>query len=883
MNELCITDAVKQFGISSKTLRYYESVGLIASKRGEDNNYRFFSEPEVERIKQIMVLRKMQIPIKDIIRIYESDDMSILVETFVNRLRVIDEEVTALGELRQVVNDFLQVMLQKGVKKISALPLLYEGMEKQMALPHPITPSIVDLPAMRVISSYRKGSQTHSDLEGFWHWAQTQNIPAGRPGCHERFELQSAAGDVMILRAPDGYVNNGPYRDYIFPGGLFAVANIFLDEDIGERFRALVSAFDDNKFYKIDYAHDGSLRQEAMIENLVSPDEQRALVSLFVPVKKRLADYSLYNNPDELPPKAISITEIEQQNPILWSKDAAMDKLIPINSPHYRVTEDGEAEYISWISTRVLSTGIAVKLPYRVDIEFKIGTDSGGFGHGNNETSIRLHHGEDINYFFGINMHNSPDARLSKQALTFHQPIFGNKFSFPKIGGIKPDVYNQLTWIVGLKHFAVIINDEIRYVGTDFPYMTVDLTHNPALPIAIGSNSSIARYFKSIRVSQLAQLPRNKIQEGVITMTLKQSNNIIPNIHRFITSEHGENYWFNGCARYVMESLGEYTADSDLMTDEIKDGTAVIKDYGYWLFAGLSGDIFTHFYYHNHDFGGDAVSSIRIHEGDTAFVESIFEKCGYASTYVQGQELSKNKEMYRQTLIGYIDKGIPVIAWGSAPTAVCGVYVGYEEYGKTLLYLTGDKSTPERISFEAALFDNPEDMKSGDLKGGWVFLGEKVQDRPIAEIYQKAIQDLTAALTRKSDTFYFGPEALRAWADAIDGGWFDKITPDEFDLWGMHTNYVCVLATNGSCAHNFLMRAMILNPDMDFLDDINKLYKRTADIWNNDNGQDLEALGGGFNVSLETLQNKEKRGKIAAKIREAAVCMDEVVQILQDN
>jgi len=65
---------------------------------------------------------------------------------------------------------------------------------------------------------------------------------------------------------------------------------------------------------------------------------------------------------------------------------------------------------------------------------------------------------------------------------------------------------------------------------------------------------------------------------------------------------------------------------------------------------------------------------------------------------------------------------------------------------------------------------------------------------------------------------------------------------------------------------------------MTFLDDVCKLYERTAQIWNNDNGEDLEALGGGFNVTLETLQDKEKCKKIAAKIREAAVCMDEVLE-----
>lgn len=136
-------------------------------------------------------------------------------------------------------------------------------------------------------------------------------------------------------------------------------------------------------------------------------------------------------------------------------------------------------------------------------------------------------------------------------------------------------------------------------------------------------------------------------------------------------------------------------------------------------------------------------------------------------------------------------------------------------------------------------------------------------------------------LTTKTDQYCFGAEAFRAWADDIEHGKFDNIKPEEFDGWGAHVSNVCNMATNGNCVMNFTCRAQALNPNMIFLkEDINKRYDRIAKIWNNDNGEDLEALGGGFNVTLEALQDKEKRSKIATKICEAAECMDEVVRIL---
>lgn len=66
-----------------------------------------------------MVLRKMQIPIKDIIRIYEREDMSTVVEVFVDRINAIDDETNALAELKKIVSDFLQTMIENAITKIS--------------------------------------------------------------------------------------------------------------------------------------------------------------------------------------------------------------------------------------------------------------------------------------------------------------------------------------------------------------------------------------------------------------------------------------------------------------------------------------------------------------------------------------------------------------------------------------------------------------------------------------------------------------------------------------------------------------------------------------------------------------------------------------------
>ena len=785
--------------------------------------------------------------------------MSGVVDIFVKRIRDIDDEVSALAELRSVVNDFLQAMLQNGITKISALPILYEQMEKRLdnigenrhismsklsalsdKLERPADCAIRELPPMRLLCS-------GADADGFARYVQAKKLV----GWRERFER----ADEVFLRVPENFVNDSAFSDIAFDGGLYAATSVYLDEDLAQRFRAVAKEFDENKFYQLDYT------REAMLENLISPDDKRELVSMLVPVKKRVADPSLYPAATEV--TGLSVSEIEAANPVLWTKDVPLDSVTLINHPHYKVLDDGTAEFICWISTRALNTNVSVRLPFRVDMEFMLAGGDEQYGYGDHEGSMHFYHGAE-DYFEGINMHQrgfgvNTDNHASEieRNIRFNQPIFRDEYRFDGRGRLETGVYNRVTWIVGGRHLAVIINDEVQYCGEGFPYMSLDLRREKAYPIVVGSNGQGKKLFKSIRVSQLADTKIRQIDKGVLQMAARQTNNTISILHRLITDEHGENYWFNGCAQYVMECMGE-------------------KDYDYEFFAGLTGDVLAQHYCFD-KFWGDGIDGYHAGAGDAEeYIESLFAKIGYAATYVPSKTLAKNKEMYRQLTMAYIDKGVPVILHGYK------VIVGYEESGNVLLVITGNNSEPERVPFTEALGVKDFPWVSED-SFGWVFVGEKKENRDLTTIYREAIQNMPNLLTAKMSIGVFGAAAFYAWADDIERSKFDGMNEKDFDGWSMHTSFVCALATNGSCSYGFLNRARELNPDMAWLEDIIKLYKRTADIWNNDNGKDLEALGGGFNVTLAALQDVEKRNAIAAKIREAGACIDEVLRILNEK
>lgn len=212
------------------------------------------------------------------------------------------------------------------------------------------------------------------------------------------------------------------------------------------------------------------------------------------------------------------------------------------------------------------------------------------------------------------------------------------------------------------------------------------------------------------------------------------------------------------------------------------------KDFDYWFFSGVTGDNLAQVYPYDH-FRGCAVSDYLMSK---EYAKKIFDTCGYEFTYISEMELNSNKVMYISTLMAYIDTGVPVIS-NSKPWRLI---VGYEEYGKTLLFMTSDNTEP------------PKYMTDNYIAEDWIFTGAKKNDVDLKNIYRRVILEMPRLLSVKTDEYCFGAEAFRAWANDIESGKYDGMKPEEFDQFTCHTVYVCNAATNGSC-RCFLERAMV--------------------------------------------------------------------------
>ena len=174
----------------------------------------------------------------------------------------------------------------------------------------------------------------------------------------------------------------------------------------------------------------------------------------------------------------------------------------------------------------------------------------------------------------------------------------------------------------------------------------------------------------------------------------KQTNNILENLHHLCTWHYGENYLFNACMKFLMERIEPNPI------------------YTYSFFAGITGDNFVQVYGHDYNRYYDCISVVWDSE---ELIKYVFGQIGYEYTFVNTKQLVSNKEMFAEKLKSYIDHGIPVIR--KTHEGGWHMYVGYEENGKTLLYLEGNTTEPIKLNADNI---NQE---------SWIFVGGK-QGKP---------------------------------------------------------------------------------------------------------------------------------------------------------
>ena len=161
MELLTISDVSKRFEVSTRTLRYYEQIGLISSTKKEDYAYRVYDEHAFIKLQQIIILRKLSISLKQIKFILQSTDISNAVSVFQEKLNEINEEVDSLNTIKSII-EILIDNLRQTVKLKMNMDIFKD--EEVAKILNSITP-INNLKEKKTMENLSKASENQTEIK----------------------------------------------------------------------------------------------------------------------------------------------------------------------------------------------------------------------------------------------------------------------------------------------------------------------------------------------------------------------------------------------------------------------------------------------------------------------------------------------------------------------------------------------------------------------------------------------------------------------------------------------------------------------------------------------------------------------------------------------
>ncbi|GKU26644.1 MerR family transcriptional regulator [Clostridium folliculivorans] len=327
MNLLTISEVSKNFNISTRTLRYYEQIGILQSKKKEDYAYRTYDQVDVRRLQQIIVLRKLRISLKQIKAIFQNTEQTRIVEIFLENISGIDNEIAALSTIKNILNSLIERLSEstkiginldllqdydilkvvetlglskinlKGEKSMEELNKANENLSKLqdkdvriIYLPPATVASVhcigglPEIETGNLLNKFIIESKLYDVKPDFRHYGFNNpngNIPDGSDHGYERW-----------ITIPEGFEVKAPSTKKYFQGGLYCAYMISMGAF--DEWSRLYNWAQNNDKYELNYKEE-MIEPQCMEEHLnyinkymLSPEDSTIQIDLLLPVKEKV-------------------------------------------------------------------------------------------------------------------------------------------------------------------------------------------------------------------------------------------------------------------------------------------------------------------------------------------------------------------------------------------------------------------------------------------------------------------------------------------------------------------------------------------------------------------------------------------------------------------
>lgn len=152
-------------GLSIRTLRYYDRIGLLHPAAHSEAGYRLYDDTSLERLQQIMLYRELGFPLAEIRRMLDAPDF--------DRTRALNEQIAMLERQKEHLENL--ILFATGIKLIGVNQMDFSVFNKE-----------------KLDEYARRAKEQYGDTEAYREWREKHGIRSDA-------EEQVMAQDFMRL------------------------------------------------------------------------------------------------------------------------------------------------------------------------------------------------------------------------------------------------------------------------------------------------------------------------------------------------------------------------------------------------------------------------------------------------------------------------------------------------------------------------------------------------------------------------------------------------------------------------------------------------------------------------------------------------------------
>lgn len=123
-----INEVSKLSGVSTRTLRYYEDIGLLIPNRDPYNDYRIYTSSHLQTLQHILFYKKLNFKLKDI--------QTLMTDTTIDELSALHNHKKQLliqqQQIQQIINNITRTIQEKEGAITMTDEQRFEGLKKEM-------------------------------------------------------------------------------------------------------------------------------------------------------------------------------------------------------------------------------------------------------------------------------------------------------------------------------------------------------------------------------------------------------------------------------------------------------------------------------------------------------------------------------------------------------------------------------------------------------------------------------------------------------------------------------------------------------------------------------------------------------------------------------